>query len=131
MNLGIFTGNLTKPAEVKQLQSGTSLCVFTIAVNSGYAEKEHTDFVDCAIFGKRAESKLPGFLIKGTKVLVSGDLQLAVREYNDKTYANMKLTVDKLDLIGGKAEAPQQQAAPATGNVTPDPYAEDASVLPF
>jgi single-strand DNA-binding protein len=122
MNKFIFTGNLGKDAEVKVTQSGMHVCSFSVAVKSGYGDKEKTTWANCALFGKRAEGQLPQYLKKGAQVCISG--QLTVDEWkgdDGTTQKTLKVSVDELDLIGGKSESsapaqrqPQQsQQAPA------------------
>ena len=131
MNNATFTGNLTKDCRTSKSQAGTAMCFFTIAVNSGFGDRKHTDYVDCALFGKRAEGGLIQYLVKGTQVCVSGGVTLQSREYEGKTFTNMSLDLSELDLIGGagKPQAPQAppQQAPQSGV---DPV-DDGSGIPF
>ena len=80
MNKYIFNGNITKDAEVRQAGQST-VCSFTVAVNDGYGDKKHTEFVKCSLWGKRAEGGLPKFLTKGASVLVEGSPRLDKREH--------------------------------------------------
>ena len=112
MNLFSFTGNLGKDAEVKHLQSGTALCEFSVAVKSGYGEKEKTNWVRCVMFGKKAEGQLPQYLRKGTQVAVSGELELQEWEGANGKGAALAVTVQNIDLIGGKPDGQQQYAQP-------------------
>lgn len=98
MNLFAATGNLGKDCRTNNV-GGTSVCNFTLAVRSGYGDKEQTVWLDCALWGKRAEGKLPDYLKKGAQVAVSGEL--GTREHEGKTYLTLRLS--ELDLIGGKA----------------------------
>jgi single-strand DNA-binding protein len=125
MNKFIFTGNLGKDAEVKVTQSGMSVCSFSVAVKSGYGDKQKTTWANCSLFGKRAEGQLPQYLKKGAQVAISGELTLDEWEGKDgTTQKSIKVNVDDLDLIGGKPEGsapaqrqPQQTpAAPAPGD---------------
>ena len=125
MNNAQFTGNLTKDCVVRQ--GATAMCFFTIAVNSGFGEKKHTDYVDCAIFGKQAEGGLVPYLIKGKMVGVTGDIILKTREHEGKTYSNLNLSVHRLDLLGGNTE-PTQQQAPAQQAAKVDQFDDD---IPF
>lgn len=108
MNLWAFTGNLGNPAEVKTLPNGTTVCEFSVAVKSGYGDKEKTNWVRCAIFGKKAEGQLPSYLQKGTQVAVSGELELQEWEGQNGKGAALSVRVDNLDLIGGKPQGQQQ-----------------------
>lgn len=116
MNLLTITGNLGRDAEVKYAASGTAICQFPVAVKSGYGDKEKTTWVQCVMFGKRAEGNLPQYLLKGAQVCLAGEMNLNEWEKQDGTKgAAVQCVVDKLDLIGGKpqgqapAQQPQQQ----------------------
>ena len=109
MNLFIFTGNLGSDSTVKTLQSGTALCEFSVAVKSGYGDKEKTNWVRCVMFGKKAEGQLPQYLRKGTQVAVSGELELQEWEGSNGKGAALAVTVQNIDLIGGKQDGQQNQ----------------------
>lgn len=111
MNVFIFTGNLGKDAEVKVLAGGASVCEFSVAVKSGYGEKEKTNWVRCAMFGKRAEGQLPQYLKKGTQVAITGELELQEWEGQNGKGAAMAVKVSELNLIGGKQQGEQGQQA--------------------
>lgn len=114
MNQYLFTGRLGRDQETRYTNSGMAICNFTVAVDYGYGDKKGTNWVRCALFGKRAEGKLPQYLIKGTQVAISGELQ--VREYDDKDgnkKTSVEVNVSTLDLIGSKPE--QQSGFPSQG----------------
>lgn len=117
MNNWNFTGNLGKDAEVKNLPSGNAVCEFSVAVKSGYGDREKTNWVRCAMFGKKAEGNLPQYLTKGTQVAVSGELELQEWEGQNGKGAALSVSVQNIDLIGGKPDnqgqqAPMQQQSP-------------------
>lgn len=147
MNVWNFTGTLGKDAEVKATQSGTTVCDFSTAVESGYGDHKKTTWVKCVIFGKRAEGGLPPLLVKGQRVAISGEATL--EEWQDQqgaTQKMLKVVVGSLDLVGEKKSQPQQQAAqqqyapqpqqapqppqqpPAMGQPQPDNFHDD---IPF
>lgn len=105
MNIFSATGNLGKDCRVNQTANST-VCGFALAVKSGYGDNAQTVWVDCSIWGKQAESRLPEYLVKGQQVAVSGEL--GQREHEGKNY--LTLRVNSIDLIGAKPEsqAPQQ-----------------------
>lgn len=115
MNLFTFTGNLGKDAEVKFLSSGTPVCEFSVAVKSGYGDKEKTNWVRCAIFGKKAEGQLPSYLQKGTQVAISGELELQEWEGQNGKGAALSVRVENLDLIGSKPQGQSQGAQNTQG----------------
>lgn len=105
MNLFAATGNLGKDCRKGEV-SGTAVLNFSIGVKSGYGDKEQTLWVDCALWGKQAESKLADYLVKGQKVAVTGEL--GQREHEGKNY--LTLRVASVDLCGGKSDGGSQAA---------------------
>jgi single-strand DNA-binding protein len=101
MNSYNFTGNLGKDCRRSATQSGTAVCGFTVAVKSGYGDKAQTLWIDCSLWGKKAEGGLPDYLLKGQQVAVSGEL--GTREHEGKTYLTCR--VDNVDLIGKPSES--------------------------
>ena len=116
MNNWNITGNLGKDAEVKALPSGKSVCEFSVAVKSGYGDKEKTNWANCVIFGKKAEGGLPAYLKKGTQVAISGELELQEWDGANGKGSKLAVVVSEIDLIGGTNTPAQQspaQQAPA------------------
>lgn len=107
MNIFSFTGNLGKDCRVGKAGNST-VCNFTVAVKSGFGNNEQTLWVDCALWGKQAESKLPEYLLKGQSVAVSGEL--GSREHEGKTY--LTCNVNGIDLTGAKSGTQATQSAP-------------------
>ena len=127
MNILTVTGNLGKDAQARNV-NGTAVANFSVAVRSGYGDKEQTIWVDCALWGKQAESKLMDYLVKGQQVAVSGEM--GTREHEGKTYITMR--VNSIDLIGKKGDAPAQQAsAPAKSAPAPAAPVDDEDQIPF
>tara|TARA_R110000782_G_C14819221_1_gene413845 strand:+ start:4071 stop:4481 length:411 start_codon:yes stop_codon:yes gene_type:complete len=136
MNTWCFTGHIGNDCKVQSTQGGTAVCSFNVAVSSGFGDKEKTTWARCAIFGKRAEGKLPEHLTKGQKVAISGELTLD--EWQDQQGAKQKMLtvrVNELDLIGVKAEqntqsqAPRQQAPQQQAQQPVDDFTDDS--IPF
>lgn len=102
MNVFTFSGNLGNDCRSNTV-SGQAVVNFSVACKSGYGDKAQTNWIDCALWGKRGES-LQQYLTKGQQVVVSGEL--GTREHDGKTYLTCR--VNDVSLVGGK-----QQAAPA------------------
>ena len=98
MNKLIIKGNLTKDIDVKTTSNGTLLGEFTVANNERVGENEVTTFIKCVMFGERVEKICP-YLLKGTKVLVDGRLEVktVVNEQLYNTYVS--LYVNELDIL--------------------------------
>lgn len=97
MNRFIGTGNLGKDCRTGSA-GGTSVVNFPLAVKSGYGDNEQTVWLDCALWGKRAEGGLVQYLVKGQQVAICGEL--GTREHEGKTYLTCRL--DDVTLVGGK-----------------------------
>ena len=77
-NKVILIGNLTRDPELRYTPSGSAVTTLGLAINNKYKQgdewKEDTCFIDCVVFGKRAES-CNEYLNKGAPVLVEGRLR--------------------------------------------------------
>ena len=98
MNKFIVTGNLTKDADLKYTPNDKAYSKFSIANNEGFGENKKTNFFNCTLFGKSAES-LNRFLIKGQKVLITGRVKLG--KYTDKEGIERTTTDIIVDSFGG------------------------------
>lgn len=109
------TGNIGNGAEVKQVGSD-SVCAFSIAVNKKIKGEKKTIWLDCSIWGNRA-AKLAPYLLKGTRVAVTGDLD--THEHNGKTY--LKVRVNEVDFMSAnKGDAPKAEAPQPDAGADPD-----------
>lgn len=99
MNVFTFSGNLGSDCRIGNA-GGTPVCNFSVAVKAGFGQNEQSIWIDCSLWGKRAEGGLPNYLLKGQKVMVSGEL--GTREHEGKTYLTCR--VNEIDLAGGKNE---------------------------
>ena len=80
LNKAILNGRLTKAPELKQTNSGKSVCGFTIAVDRS-RDREKTDFIPIVAWGKTAEFVNQWFG-KGDLITIVGRIE--VRNYEDK-----------------------------------------------
>lgn len=78
MNQFILTGRLTKDPELKQTESGKSICTFSIAVSNG---KDKTEFFEIVSWEAVAES-VCRYLGKGDYVLTTG--RISIDTWRDK-----------------------------------------------
>jgi len=113
MNVFCFSGNIGKDCRVGNA-GGSAVVNFSVAVKSGWGDKAQTLWIDCALWGKQAESKLVDYLKKGQQVAVSGEL--GSREHEGKTYLTCR--VSGIDLVGGSAGG-ESPAAPAAAAPAP------------
>jgi single-strand DNA-binding protein len=129
MNCYSAVGNLGADCRTNSVK-GTAVCNFTVAVKSGFGQSEQTLWLDCALWGKRAEKGVVDYLKKGQKVAVTGEL--GTREHEGKTYLTLRL--NDVTLCGDKGSVsatPQsqpprnQQPAQAPGDF------DDSDSIPF
>lgn len=116
MAINVFTasGNIGKDCEVRVTPAGKHIATFPLPVKHGYGEYEKTSWIQCKLFGGQAE-KLPHYLTKGVKVVVTGEFVL--EEWQDKD-GNKRSTptiiVSSLEFAsqsnGNQAQKPQQQS---------------------
>lgn len=100
MSTIIVCGRLGKDAECRTLQSGKKVAQFSIADEVGWGDKRTTQWIQCAMFGERAE-KIAPHLTKGKLVEVVGTPQAEGWEKNGKVSAAIKVTVNEVKLHGG------------------------------
>ena len=96
MNSYNAIGRVGKDAVVRNA-GGDQVAGWSLAVDSGYGQNKQTLWLDCSLWGKRAE-KVAGFITKGSQLGVTGEL--GTREHDGKTY--LTLRVADVSLIGGK-----------------------------
>lgn len=100
MNIGIFGGRLGRDAEMHRMPSnGDPVLNFSVAVDVGTRDHPKTLWVECALFGKRAEA-IQRYLVKGVKVTVSGRVSLEqfTSTKDGQTKTSMKLSVNEIDM---------------------------------
>ena len=74
-NTTTLTGNIGK-SELRHTPSGKVVFSFSVADNIGYGDNQKTQWVQCSIWGKRAENEnFTSLLTKGAKVTVIGTLE--------------------------------------------------------
>lgn len=106
MNVVVISGGLGKDPEVKRTQSGSTIMNLVVAVsdrrknNQTGQWEEITHWVDCVMFGKRAES-LSRFLRKGMKVTISG--RLSQNRWEDKKSGQKR---SRLEVVVNDLELP-------------------------
>lgn len=104
MNVWTFTGRLGADAELRTTQSGEKVLGLRVANDVGFGERKTTQWVDCSIWGRRAEALAP-HLTKGKQVVVSGEVTLREYEKRDGTRgAGLTVRVAEIDFTGGARE---------------------------
>lgn len=140
INRVVISGNLTRDAELRTTQSGLSILDFGVAVNDRRKNQQTGEwedcpnFVDCTVFGTRAE-KLQPYLAKGSKVALEGKLRYRSWEGGGQRRSKLDVIVDDLEFMSsrrddagsGYAPRPVTEADPAI-DAAASVYDED---IPF
>lgn len=116
MQILIIAGNVGRDAALRRTQSGDAVLSFSVAVDTGKdksGNKRDALWVDCSVWGKRAES-LERHVTKGLKLSLSG--RPTVREHEGKAYLGMSVN-DLTFMGGGQSDGGYSQRPPAEGNV--------------
>jgi len=126
MNTATFAGNVGQDPRMNSVntQSGPkSVLNFSLAVQKRTKDQQgnyETLWIDCAVWGDRAD-KLSQYITKGTKLAVSGSVDVDSYEGNNGFVPKLTMMVNELTLQGGGQSqgqssqsqgcyAPQQQA---------------------
>ena len=120
-NKAILIGRLTADPELKQTQSGISVCSFSIAVDrrfSGRDSERKTDFINITSWRQQAEF-VCRYFHKGDVIGVEGSIQ--TRNYEDKNgnkRTATEIVTDNVFFTGAKSSnsgsPPIPAALPAT-----------------
>lgn len=131
LNTCTVSGHLGKAAELRYTSSHLPILIFSVAVNerrkqSDGSYSDYTNWFDCTMFGKRAESLQP-YLAKGTKLSIVGHLHKSSWEQDGNRFSKVEIIVDEVELMNTRRESQAQPSQP--------PDMESASVydedIPF
>lgn len=102
MNSLNATGNISKDAVLKFTPKGNAVLEFNFALNSGYGDTKVTTWLNCSVWGKRAETLAP-MLLRGTLIGITGEF--LARPYTNKEGVeklSLECRVNDVTLLGKK-----------------------------
>lgn len=116
INRVTIAGNLTRDAKVRQSQSGMAVLSLGVAVNDRIKNnqtgqwEDRANFVDCTMFGQRAQS-IAQYLTRGTKVCIDGKLRYSSWERDGQKHSKLEVIVDDIDFMSQRqgGQQPQRQ----------------------
>ena len=130
INRVTITGNLTRDPDLRQTQGGTPVLNLGVAVNDRRKNaqtgewEDHPNFVDCTMFGARAQS-VSRFLSKGLKVAIEGKLHQSTWQAQDgSNRSKIEVLVDEIEFMSRSQQ--QQQASPQQYQQVPQGYQQQA-----
>ena len=106
MNRVVLMGRMTKDPEMRQTQSGVSVCRFTLAVNRRFAKEGQmtADFINCTAWRQQADF-ISKYFQKGNMIAVVGSIQTSTWEGQDgKKQYSTDILVDEAYFTGSKTE---------------------------
>lgn len=121
INKVILMGRLTKDPELRRTGNQTPVCTFSIAVDNGYGDNKHTDFINCVAWNKTAEF-VSNYFTKGKMIIVIGRISTRSWETQDgkKAYAT-EVIASEVSFAESKSENPSA----AKDDFTPLDEADD------
>ncbi len=106
LNRVMVMGNLTRDPELRYTPNNTAVVSFSLAVNRRFKDpqgewREETDFIDCEMFGRRAEI-INQYVKKGRPLFVEGRLKLDRWEDRDgNKRSKLKVVAENFEFIDG------------------------------
>ena len=117
LNTITIHGRLTQDVELKQTQSGVSVCNFTVAVDRSYTKGEDkiTDFFTVVCWRGLADM-VSKYFGKGKEIIVSGEMQSRKWQDNDgNNRVSWEIQANTVDFCGSKGNnTPTTENAPKT-----------------
>lgn len=103
LNSITLSGYLGVDPDLRFTSNNLAVLNFSLAVNASVPDgkgsyKERTDWIDCVVFGKRAES-LSSLLHKGSKVSLIGSLRTSVFENNGSKRKQYRVHIESIELM--------------------------------
>lgn len=118
-NKVILLGNLTRDPQLSYLPSQTAVVEVGLATNRKFKKQdgsqgEEVCFVDCQMFGKRAEV-INKYLHKGDQLLVEGRLKFDSWDAQDGSKrSKLRVFIESFEFMGqAKKDSPQPRSEPA------------------
>jgi single-strand DNA-binding protein len=113
VNKVFIGGRLVRDTELKQLESGTSVCSFSIAENERYKKGEEwvekANYFECSIFGKRAEA-LNKYFEKGSEIFIIGKLDFQQWEAKDGQKRNaLRVIAEDFQFVGATQKSKEPE----------------------
>lgn len=136
LNTVSIGGNLCRDAELRATASGMAVLTFSVAVNESRKNQQtgeyedYPNYVDCTMFGSRAES-VSRYLTKGTYVALTGRLhQNRWQNKDGQNRSKLEVTADNIHFESRRLDGDDydQQQAEAQGDYEAQMYDED---IPF
>ena len=136
LNLCIVEGNLTKDAEVREVNN-TKVTLFSIACNESYQSKEKesiksVNFFQTEVWGEAFANKISPFLKKGTCLRITGKLRQDIWQSEDGSRKErIYIRATSVDFIGLSKKSDKKVFPSQEEEILDDVevYQEDINIL--
>ena len=127
-NKVLIMGNISSEVELKQTQSGTSVCSFNVAVNrySKDPNESKADFFTVVAWQAKAEF-VSKYFKKGQAIIVCGRLEN--REWSDKQgnkRISTEIIAEEIAFAGGKESSTGAKSEPSAKPYMPSAYTQNS-----
>lgn len=134
VNIAVLVGRLTRDAELKYTNSGSSVCRFSIAINRRKKQGEQwidePHFFEVDYWGKGAEA-ISQYLTKGKQVAVEGELRQDRWEQDGQARSKVIISANNVQLLGSPGQGQGAPGgAPRTASPQGTPYGGQAQNRP-
>lgn len=124
LNKVLLIGNMTRDPQLSYLPSQTAAVEFGLAISRKFKKQdgtmaEDTCFVDCQMYGKRAET-VQKYFKKGEPIFVEGRLKFDSWQAQDGTKkSKLRVFVENFEFVSRGGQRTAGAAAPVAGDVPP------------
>lgn len=104
MNRIIIIGRLVKDPELRYSSNGLAIATGSVAINTGYGDKQKTDYFNIVTFNKNAEN-FANICKKGNQICVDGSAGFSEYEKDGLKIKNFQITVESFYLFEKKKDS--------------------------
>ena len=122
VNRVTLVGRVGADPVVRETRGGDTVCNVSLATNSGYGDKEKTDWHKITFFGKLADT-VTEYVIKGQELYIDG--RISYGKYTDKDGIEKYST----DIIANSMQMGSKKGSPVSSTVSSTSDGDDS--LPF
>ena len=116
-----------RDAELRTTPGGKQVCNFPAAYDIGYGDKKRTQWIDCTLWGDRANN-VSSMLTKGVQIAIDADdVELEQYVKNDGVHdAKIKCRIVNFEFAGPRQDQNNQQPAQRQPASAPAPQRQPA-----
>jgi len=114
-----IAGHLGKDPELRYTAKELAVANFSVAVTTGFGDRECLTWYRVSVFGKAAE-RAEQYLKKGSAVLINGEPQNREYEKDGQKRYSLEISTNKWSFAGAKPEAGASKPAAPQAEISDD-----------